>query len=163
MDVPQSTKLCTCSTAAVKESISKIRECRPGRLFFLPVNWSSPYGHICNLSKAWTEEDKDGCLGEAAAVAAAVAEMSRMNCTCLGLPTSYSYLEAESRIDAYHWHNQNLEKERHTVASLDFLFYEVVETLVIPDISSCLKSIVVVALHLVWKTLEGLMEEETDP
>lgn len=37
-----------------------------------------------------------------AAAVVVVAEMSRMNCTCLGLPTSYSYLEAEGRSDVHH-------------------------------------------------------------
>lgn len=79
-----------------------------------------------------------------------VAETSRMmNCTCLGLSTSCVYLKAERGIDDHHQRNQNLEEDRHTVASLDFLFCEVVEKLVIPDTSSCLKSTAVVVLLLV--------------
>lgn len=97
VDVPQSTKLCIWSTAAVKESISKIRECSLGSLFFLPVNCSALHGHVCKLSKARTEGD--GCLEEVAAVAA---KMRKMNCTCLDLSTSYSYLKAEGGIDARH-------------------------------------------------------------
>lgn len=100
-----------------------------------------------NLRKARTEED--GCLEEVAAAVVVVAEMSRMNCTCLGLSTSCAYLKAEGGIDAHHRHNQNLEEDRHTVASLDFLFCEVVEKLVIPGVSSCLKSTAVVVLLLV--------------
>lgn len=69
----------------------------------------------------------------------------------------------EGWIDAHHWQNQKLEEERHTAASLGFGSYEVVEMLVIPGVSSSLTSMAVVVLLLVWKPLEGLVEEETDP
>lgn len=50
-----------------------------------------------------------------------------------------------------------------TVASLDFLFYEAVERLEIPDVFCCLKSTPVVVFLVVSKNLEGLTEEKKDP